>query len=196
VPDSDLQRNKHNSYWYGGQYSGRQTALGSWYGLWNWYFCWSVPWPLGSLYILILPSISITIIWVHDGYTLVSGVLGEIRAVSIKFVDTQWPIRSRKSKKDRQYNVQKTKRQTTIHKALHRKLKIEQLETRAWTQLGVQTSIDYCHGMMLVVHITLHFHSIIRYIMWMWSSNFYYTFDIARHFIWHCLLYCSFNIPA
>ena len=28
-----LQCNKHNSYWYGGQYQDIQTALGSWYGL-------------------------------------------------------------------------------------------------------------------------------------------------------------------
>jgi hypothetical protein len=32
VSDSDLQCNKHNSYWYGVQYQDRQTALGSWYG--------------------------------------------------------------------------------------------------------------------------------------------------------------------
>jgi hypothetical protein len=34
VSDSGLQCNKHNSYWYGGQYQDRQTALGFWYGLW------------------------------------------------------------------------------------------------------------------------------------------------------------------
>jgi len=69
--DSGLQYNKHNSYWYRGQYPDRQTALRSWYGPWNWYFPrlrlgqyhfhWSVPRPLGVLYILILPSISVTI---------------------------------------------------------------------------------------------------------------------------------------
>ena len=67
-----LQFNKHNSYWSREQYQDIQTALGSWYGPWNRYFprLWlrkyhfhcSVPWPLGSLYILILPSISVTII--------------------------------------------------------------------------------------------------------------------------------------
>ena len=69
-----LQFNKHNSYCNRGQYQDMQTALGSWYGLgpWNQYFPrlrlgqyhfhWSVPWPFGSLYILILRSISITII--------------------------------------------------------------------------------------------------------------------------------------
>ena len=70
VSDSGLQCNKHNIYWYGGQYQDRQTAFGSWYGLWNWYyprlwkyhFHWFVPWSLGSLYILILPSILVTII--------------------------------------------------------------------------------------------------------------------------------------
>jgi len=36
--DSGLQCNKHNSYWYGVQYQDRQTALGSLYGPWNWYF--------------------------------------------------------------------------------------------------------------------------------------------------------------
>jgi hypothetical protein len=59
-----LQFNKHNSYWYRGQYQDIQTAPGSWYRPWNRYFpClrlgqynfhWSVPWPLRSLYILIL----------------------------------------------------------------------------------------------------------------------------------------------
>ena len=68
VSDSGLRCNKHNSYWYGGWYLDRQTAPGSWYGPWNWYyprsrlrqyhFHWSVPRPLASLYILILPSIS------------------------------------------------------------------------------------------------------------------------------------------
>jgi hypothetical protein len=67
-----LQFNKHNSYWYWGQYWDIQTALGSWHGPWNIYFPrlqlgqyhfhWSVSRPLGSLYILILPSISVTII--------------------------------------------------------------------------------------------------------------------------------------
>jgi hypothetical protein len=67
-----LQFNKHNSYWYRGKYQDIQTALRSWYGPWNRYFprLWlgkyhfhcSVPRTLGSLYILILPSISVTII--------------------------------------------------------------------------------------------------------------------------------------
>jgi hypothetical protein len=67
-----LQFNKHNSYWYREQYQDIQTALGSWYRPWNRYFprLWlgkyhfhcSVPRTLGSLYILILPSISVTII--------------------------------------------------------------------------------------------------------------------------------------
>jgi hypothetical protein len=38
VSDSGLQCNKHISYWYGGQYLNRQTALGSWYRPWKWYF--------------------------------------------------------------------------------------------------------------------------------------------------------------
>jgi hypothetical protein len=38
-------------------------------------------------------------------------------------------------KKDKQHNGQNEKGQTTIHKALHRKLKIEQHEPRL--QLGV-----------------------------------------------------------
>ena len=37
-------------------------------------------------------------------------------------------IRSRKSKKDREYNGQKEKGQTMIYKTLHRKIKIEQRE--------------------------------------------------------------------
>jgi len=67
-----FQFNKHNCYWYRGQYQDIQTALGSWYEPWNIYFPrlrlgqyylhWSVPRSLGSLYILILPSISVTII--------------------------------------------------------------------------------------------------------------------------------------
>ena len=28
----------NTSYWYGGQYQDRETALGSWYRPWNWYF--------------------------------------------------------------------------------------------------------------------------------------------------------------
>jgi hypothetical protein len=47
--------------------------------------------------------------------------------------DTKKEIRSRKSKKDRQYNEQtkeraKGKGQTTIYKTVHRKLNIEQCE--------------------------------------------------------------------
>jgi hypothetical protein len=67
-----LQFNKHNSYWNRGQYQNIQTAIGSWYGplnryfprlrLGKYYFHCSVPWTLFSLYILILPSISVTII--------------------------------------------------------------------------------------------------------------------------------------
>jgi hypothetical protein len=70
-----LQFNKHNSYLYRGQYQDIQTALGSWYGPWNrcfprlrfgqYHFHWYVPRPLNSLYILILPSISVTIIEVY-----------------------------------------------------------------------------------------------------------------------------------
>ena len=45
-----------------------------------------------------------------------------------KLKDTKGVIRSRKSKKDRQFNGQKKlkKEQTMIYKILHRKLKIEQ----------------------------------------------------------------------
>ena len=45
--------------------------------------------------------------------------------------DTKGVMRIRKSKKDRQRNVQMkmTKGQTTIYKTLHRKLKIEQTRT-------------------------------------------------------------------
>jgi hypothetical protein len=43
--------------------------------------------------------------------------------------DTKVVIRSRKSKKYRQYNGQRKKGQTTIYKILYRKLKIEQHET-------------------------------------------------------------------
>jgi len=42
------------------------------------------------------------------------------------FADTKGVIRSRKSKKNRQYNGQTKNRQTTIYKTLHRKLKTEQ----------------------------------------------------------------------
>ena len=45
-----------------------------------------------------------------------------------KFEDTKEVIRSRKSKKDRQDKRKRIKGQTTIYKALHRKLKIEQHE--------------------------------------------------------------------
>ena len=47
-----------------------------------------------------------------------------------KFEETKWAIRSRKSKKNRQYNDQKwnNKAQTMIYKTVHRKLKIEQHE--------------------------------------------------------------------
>ena len=38
VSDSGHQCNKYNSYWYGVQYQDWETALGSWYRLWNWYF--------------------------------------------------------------------------------------------------------------------------------------------------------------
>jgi hypothetical protein len=65
VSDSGLQCNKLNSYWYRVPYQDRQTALGS----------WSVPWPLGSLYILILPSISVTI---HLTMTLGQSVYPDI----------------------------------------------------------------------------------------------------------------------
>ena len=47
------------------------------------------------------------------------------------FEDTKKEIRSRKSKKDRQYNEQtkeRAKGQTTIYKTVHRKLNIEQCE--------------------------------------------------------------------
>ena len=44
-----------------------------------------------------------------------------------EFEDTKGIIKIRKSK-DRQHNDQKKKRQTTIYKILHRKLKIEQHE--------------------------------------------------------------------
>jgi hypothetical protein len=37
VSDSGLQCNKHNSYWYGVQYQGRQTALDRGTGQWKWY---------------------------------------------------------------------------------------------------------------------------------------------------------------
>ena len=67
VSDSGLQCNKHNSYWYGGKYQDRQTAKTVWGHLsWNWYFLrprlgqyyfhWSIPRPMASLYILIFPS--------------------------------------------------------------------------------------------------------------------------------------------
>ena len=70
VSDSGPQCNKHNSYWYGGQYQDRQTVLGVWYGPYNWYFSrlrlyhfhWSVRRPFDNLYILILTSISVAII--------------------------------------------------------------------------------------------------------------------------------------
>ena len=45
-----------------------------------------------------------------------------------EFEDTKGVIRIRKSKKDRQHKRQKKKGQTTIYKAIHRKLKIEQRE--------------------------------------------------------------------
>ena len=45
-----------------------------------------------------------------------------------EFEDTKGVIRIRKSKKDRQHKHQKKKGQTTIYKAIHRKLKIEQQE--------------------------------------------------------------------
>ena len=51
-----LQFNKHNSYWYREQYQDIQTAIG------KYHFHCSVPQLLGSLYIPILPSISVTII--------------------------------------------------------------------------------------------------------------------------------------
>ena len=44
----------YNSYWCGGQYQDIQTAQVS----------WSVSWPKGSLSIPILPSISVTIIFI------------------------------------------------------------------------------------------------------------------------------------
>jgi len=44
------------------------------------------------------------------------------------FKDNKRVIRSRKSKKDRQYNDKKIIGQTIIYKALPRKLKIEQQE--------------------------------------------------------------------
>jgi hypothetical protein len=49
-----------------------------------------------------------------------------------KFADTKRVVRGRKSKKDRQHNVQKRKStdgQTTIYKTLHRKLRIKQHES-------------------------------------------------------------------
>ena len=71
VLDSGLHCNKNNSYWYGGQYQNRQTALVFWYEPWNWYFPrprlgkyhfhWSVPRSLGNLSIMILASVSVTI---------------------------------------------------------------------------------------------------------------------------------------
>jgi hypothetical protein len=47
-----------------------------------------------------------------------------------EFEDTKGVIRIRKSKKDRQHNGQKKKykRQTTVYKTLHIKLKIEKHE--------------------------------------------------------------------
>ena len=45
-------------------------------------------------------------------------------------------IRRRISKKDRQYNGQKKKRQTMIYKTLHRKLKIKQYERHLNFQIG------------------------------------------------------------
>ena len=44
----------YNSYRYGGQYQHIQTAQGAWYG----------PQPKGSLSILILHSISVTIVFI------------------------------------------------------------------------------------------------------------------------------------
>ena len=52
----------------------RSTSHGPWnryfphLRLGQYHFHWSVPWPLGSLYILILPSISVTIIHLLTGY--------------------------------------------------------------------------------------------------------------------------------
>jgi hypothetical protein len=44
------------------------------------------------------------------------------------FEDTKWAIKSRKSKKDRQYNDHNKKGLSMIHETLHWKLKIEQQE--------------------------------------------------------------------
>jgi len=54
-----------------------------------------------------------------------------------KVEDTKGVIRSRKSKKDWQYNDQKKKRQTIIYKTLHRKLKIEQHEPHKKTEMNL-----------------------------------------------------------
>jgi Holliday junction resolvase-like predicted endonuclease len=56
---------------------------------------------------------------------------GEIELVKEEFEDTKGVIRIRKSRKDRHNTMakrQKTTKQTTIYKTLHRKLKIEQHE--------------------------------------------------------------------
>ena len=44
------------------------------------------------------------------------------------FEDTKWAIKSRKSKKDRQYNDHNKKGLSMIHETLHWKLKIDQQE--------------------------------------------------------------------
>ena len=48
-----------------------------------------------------------------------------------QFEDIKWIIRSRKSKKDRQYSSQEksAREQTVIYKTLNRKLEIEQHES-------------------------------------------------------------------
>jgi hypothetical protein len=55
----------------------------------------------------------------------------ELWCVKENFEDTKGVIRSRKSKKDRQYNDKRksTKEQTLIHKTLRRKIKTEQHES-------------------------------------------------------------------
>ena len=50
----------YNSNWYGGQYQDIQTALGSWYGPVEMF----VPRLKGSLSILMLHSISVTIVFI------------------------------------------------------------------------------------------------------------------------------------
>ena len=69
-------------------------------------------------------------------YLLVNRHFRIIEIVKLfEFEDPKGVIRIRKSKKDGQYNDQRKNGQTTIYKALHRKLKIKQHELHLkWTK--------------------------------------------------------------